>query len=84
MKYKNQIEELGATPITEDQAKYQGKLNKDKYIVALKKQLSDLKSDKEKDKAAKEQEQKKIKMQNLRKKKKKRTVKMLFKNIKVK
>mgnify|MGYP001161470834 CR=1 FL=1 len=55
---QNQIEELGATPITEDQAKYQGKLNKDKYIVALKKQLSDLKSDKEKDKAAKEQEQK--------------------------
>ena len=25
---QNQIEELGATPITEDQAKYQGKLNK--------------------------------------------------------
>ena len=55
---QDQIKELGATPLTEDQAKYKGRLNKDKYIIALRKQLSDLKSDKEKDKAAKEQEKK--------------------------
>ena len=47
---QDQIKELGATPITEDEAKYKGKLDKDKYIVALRKQLSDLKSDIEKDK----------------------------------
>ena len=55
---QDQIKELGATPLTEDQAKYKGRLNKDKYIIALRKQLSDLKSDKEKDKAAKEKEKK--------------------------
>ena len=47
---QDQIKELGATPITESEAKYKGKLNKDKYIIALRKQLSDLKSDKDQEK----------------------------------
>ena len=41
---QDQIKELGATPITESEAKYKGKLNKDKYIIALRKQLSDLRN----------------------------------------
>ena len=32
---QGQIKELGATPITEDEAKYKGRLDKDKYIIAL-------------------------------------------------
>ena len=80
---QGQIKELGATPITEDEAKYKGRLDKDKYIIALRKQLSDLKSDKEKDKAAKEQEKKDQKAK-LEKEKKMKIVEMLFKNIKTK
>lgn len=52
---QNQIKDLGETPITEDQAKYQGKLDKDKYIIALRKQLSDLKNSKEEQKKAEKQ-----------------------------
>ena len=33
LKIQKEIEDLGKTPITEDQAKYQGKLDKDKYII---------------------------------------------------
>ena len=36
---QGQIKELGATPITEDEAKYKGKLDKDKYIIALRKAI---------------------------------------------
>ena len=45
---KTEIEKLGGTPITEDEAKYKGKLGKDKYIQALEKQLAELKAKKEK------------------------------------
>lgn len=43
---QNQIKDLGAAPITENEAKFEGKLNKDKYIVALRDQLKELKSNK--------------------------------------
>ena len=58
---KTEIEKLGGTPITEDEAKYKGKLGKDKYIQALEKQLAELKAQKEKEKAdakAKEEKEK--------------------------
>ena len=45
---KTEIEKLGGTPITEDEAKYKGKLGKDKYIQALEKQLAELKAKDEK------------------------------------
>ena len=44
---KNQIEDLGETPLSEDEVKYKGKIDKDKYVIALRKQLKDLKSEKE-------------------------------------
>ena len=47
LEIKNQIEDLGETPLTADQVKYKGKIDKDKYVVALRKQLDDLKSEKE-------------------------------------
>ena len=79
---QGQIKELGATPITEDEAKYKGKLDKDKYIIALRKQLSDLKSDKEKDKAAKEQEKKdqKAKLEKEKKDENRRNAIQKYKN----
>lgn len=58
---KTEIEKLGGTPITEDEAKYKGKLGKDKYIQALEKQLAELKEQKEKEAAeakAKEEKEK--------------------------
>ena len=58
---KTEIEKLGGTPITEDEAKYKGKLGKDKYIQALEKQLAELKAQKEKEAAeakAKEEKEK--------------------------
>jgi len=58
---KTEIEKLGGTPITEDEAKYKGKLGKDKYIQALEKQLAELKAKEEKEKAdakAKEEKEK--------------------------
>jgi len=51
LKIQKEIEDLGKTPITEDQAKYQGKLDKDKYIIALRKQLDETKNEKNNDKA---------------------------------
>ena len=79
---QGQIEELGVTPITEDEAKYKGRLDKDKYIIALRKQLSDLKSDKEKDKAAKEQEKKdqKAKLEKEKKDENRRNAIQKYKN----
>ena len=79
---QGQIKELGATPITEDEAKYKGRLDKDKYIIALRKQLSDLKSDKEKDKAAKEQEKKdqKAKLEKEKKDENRRNAIQKYKN----
>ena len=49
---RTQIEELGATPLTEDEAKYKGALGKDKYIVALEKQLLEIKALKQEEKNA--------------------------------
>ena len=47
LEIKNQIEDLGETPLTADQVKFKGKIDKDKYVVALRKQLDDLKLEKE-------------------------------------
>ena len=79
---QGQIKELGATPITEDEAKYKGKLDKDKYIIALRKQLSDIKSDKEKEKADKEQEKKdqKAKLEKEKKDENRRNAIQKYKN----
>ncbi|MDC0164590.1 hypothetical protein OAI51_02510 [Candidatus Pelagibacter bacterium] len=60
---QNQIKDLGATPISESEAKFKKKLNKDKYISALKDQLKELKEKKvnkeadDKAKAAKDKKQ---------------------------
>ena len=43
---QNQIKDLGATPISESEAKFKKKLDKDKYISALKDQLKELKENK--------------------------------------
>ena len=51
---KGKIKALGGTPLTEDEVKYQGKLNKDKYIVALRSQLAE----EEKKKAAESKKKK--------------------------
>lgn len=58
---KTEIENLGGTPLTEDEAKYKGKLGKDKYIQALENQLAELKAKKEKEaaEAKKKEEQEK-------------------------
>ena len=61
LEIKTEIENLGSTPITENEAKYEGQLGKDKYIKALQAQLTDLKAQKEKEKAeakAKEEKEK--------------------------
>ena len=60
---QNQIKDLGATPISESEAKFKKKLDKDKYISALKdqlKELKEIKANKEADdkaKAAKDKKQ---------------------------
>ena len=46
LEIKTEIENLGETPLTEDEVKYEGKLSKDKYIKALEEQLADLKTKK--------------------------------------
>ena len=46
LEIKTEIENLGETPLTEDEVKYEGKLSKDKYIKALEEQLADLKDKK--------------------------------------
>ena len=51
MEIQTEIKDLGATPLTEDEAKYKGKLGKDKYIQALQKQLEELKAEKKKSEA---------------------------------
>ena len=56
---QNQIKDLGKTPITEDQAKFKGKLDKDKYIISLRKQLDELKEEKKNNKAKLEEDKKK-------------------------
>lgn len=59
LEIKTKIEKLGASPLTEDEAKYKGALGKDKYIQALEKQLADLKIEEDKKKAeAKTKEEK--------------------------
>ena len=47
MEIKGEIKALGGTPLTEDEVKYKGVLKKDKYIVALRKQLEEIKQQKE-------------------------------------
>ena len=60
---QNQIKDLGGTPISESEAKFKKKLDKDKYISALKDQLKELKEKKankeadDKAKAAKDKKQ---------------------------
>ena len=64
LEVQTEIKELGATPLTENEAKYKGKLGKDKYIKALQDQLAELKAEKEKNKSeakAKEEKEKKEK-----------------------
>jgi len=64
LEVQTEIKELGATPLTESEAKYKGKLGKDKYIKALQDQLAELKAEKEKNKSeakAKEEKEKKEK-----------------------
>ena len=46
LEIQNQIKDLGATPISESEAKFKKKLDKDKYISALKDQLKELKEKK--------------------------------------
>ena len=61
LEVQTEIKELGATPLTENEAKYKGKLGKDKYIKALQDQLAELKAEKEKNKSeakAKEEKEK--------------------------
>jgi len=54
MDIKKQIESLGETPLTKDEAKYKGALGKDKYIVALEDQLNEIKGKKDEAEAAEE------------------------------
>jgi hypothetical protein len=59
---QNQIKDLGATPISESEAKFKKKLDKDKYISALKdqlKELKEIKANKEADDKAKAAKNKK-------------------------
>ena len=51
-KIQTDIMSLGGTPLTEDEAKYKGALGKDKYIVALEKQLLEIKALKQEEKNA--------------------------------
>ena len=49
-KIQTDIMSIGGTPLTEDEAKYKGALGKDKYIVALEKQLLEIKALKQEEK----------------------------------
>ena len=51
-KIQTNIMSIGGTPLTEDEAKYKGALGKDKYIVALEKQLLEIKALKQEEKNA--------------------------------
>ena len=51
-KIQTDIMSIGGTPLTEDEAKYKGSLGKDKYIVALEKQLLEIKALKQEEKNA--------------------------------
>ena len=51
-KIQTDIMSIGGTPLTEDEAKYKGTLGKDKYIVALEKQLLEIKALKQEEKNA--------------------------------
>jgi len=58
MEIKGEIKALGETPLTEEEMKFEGVLKKDKYIVALKKQLEETKQ-KQEDKKQKAETDKK-------------------------
>jgi hypothetical protein len=64
-KIQTDIMSIGGTPLTEDEAKYKGALGKDKYIVALEKQLLEIKALKQEEKNAtkKKADQLKIKQE---------------------
>jgi len=49
-KIQTDIMSIGGTPLTEDEAKYKGALGKDKYILALEKQLLEIKALKQEEK----------------------------------
>ena len=51
-KIQTDIMSIGGTPLTEDEAKYKGALGRDKYIVALEKQLLEIKALKQEEKNA--------------------------------
>ena len=78
---KGEIKALGGTPLTEAEIKYQGKLNKDKYIVALRNQLNDIKRLKEEEEkkaeADKKAEEEKKKAAEAKKKKEKDRAKVI-------
>ena len=72
MEIKVQIKALGESPLTEAEVKYQGKLNKDKYIVALKKQLEEIKKQKEDEKQKAEADKKAAEEKKIAEEKKKK------------
>ena len=57
LEVQTEIKKLGATPLTENEAKYKGKLL-DKYIKALQDQLAELKAEKKNKSEAKAKEEK--------------------------
>ena len=81
MEIQKEIKELGATPLTENEVKYQGSLGKDKYIIALKEQLEELKSKKDKEaseaKAKEEKEKAEAKKKAEKEKKEKNRAKVI-------
>ena len=81
LEIKGEIKALGGKPLTEAEVKYQGKLNKDKYIVALRNQLNDIKRLKEEEEkkaeADKKAEEEKKKAAEAKKKKEKDRAKVI-------
>ena len=81
MEIQTEIKELGATPLTENEAKYEGALGKDKYIKALQEQLVELKLKKDKEaseaKAKEEKEKAEAKKKAEKEKKEKNRAKVI-------
>ena len=81
MEIKSEIKALGGAPLTEAEVKYQGKVNKDKYIVALRNQLHDIKRLKEEEEKKaetdKKAEEEKKKAAEAKKKKEKDRAKVI-------
>lgn len=81
LEIQTEIKELGATPLTENEAKYKGSLGKDKYIKALQEQLEELKLKKDKEiseaKAKEEKEKAEAKKRAEKEKKEKNRAKVI-------